>query len=103
MALAESPQRCQINFLGGCLGRRSFRAGRCAGSYPSSTAAIRTQGLRPHREPCQTVKGRDVSIIDHPPGEETQWDWIELPDPPAAWNAGKLANLLVGALSHSSR
>lgn len=70
-----------------------------AGSYPSLTAAIRTLGLRPHCEPCQTVKGRDVSLIEHPPGEETQWDWIELPDPPAAWNAGKLAHLLVGALS----
>ena len=72
------------------------------GSYPSLTSAIRTLGLRPHCEPCQTVKGRDVSIICHPAGEETQWDWIELPDPPAGWNAGRHAHLLVGALSHSS-
>ena len=23
---------------------------------------------------------------DHPAGEETQWDWVELPDPPAGWD-----------------
>jgi hypothetical protein len=34
---------------------------------------------------------------------ETQFDWLELPDPPAGWNAGKQAHLLVGALSHSAR
>jgi transposase len=73
------------------------------GSYPSLTAAIRTHGLRPHCEPCQSVKGRDVAVIDHPPGVETQWDWIELPDPPVSWEAGRHAHLLVGALAHSSR
>jgi hypothetical protein len=41
--------------------------------------------------------------IDHPPGVETQWDWLELPDPPAAWNLGRQGHLLVGALAHSSR
>jgi hypothetical protein len=44
-----------------------------------------------------------VAIIAHPPGEETQWDWLELPDPPAAWGVGRQAHLLVGALAHSSR
>lgn len=73
------------------------------GSYPSLTLAIRALGLRPHCEPCQSVKGRDVSVIDHPPGVETQWDWLELPDPPASWNAGRQGHLLVGALAHSSR
>lgn len=73
------------------------------GSYPSLTLAIRTLGLRPHCEPCQSVKGRDVAVIDHPPGVETQWDWVELPDPPASWAAGRQAHLLVGALAHSSR
>ena len=37
--------------------------------------------------------------IDHPPGEEIQWDWLELPDTP--WE--QPAFLLVGALSHSGR
>ena len=23
--------------------------------------------------------------IEHPPGAETQWDWVELPDPPTGW------------------
>lgn len=72
------------------------------GSYQSLTLAIRRHGLRPHCEPCHAAKGRDVAIIKHPPGEETQWDWVELPNPPAAWGAGKNAHLLVGALAHSS-
>ncbi len=55
-------------------------------------------------EPCHPAKGRPVAVIDHPPGEETQWDWVELPDPPAGWDGyGKKAYLLVGALSHSSK
>lgn len=73
------------------------------GSYPSLTAAIREHRLRPHCEPCQVSRGRDVAIIAHPPGEETQWDWVELPDPPASWGAGRHAHLLVGALAHSGR
>ncbi|MGD9525188.1 hypothetical protein [Pseudonocardia sp.] len=81
------------------------------GSYPSLTAAIRAHELRPHCEPCQTVRGRDVSIIAHPAGEETQWDWVELPDPPPGWGGtavashgpGRQAHLLVGALAHSGR
>lgn len=44
-----------------------------------------------------------MAIIDHPPGAETQWDWVELPDPPAHWGWGRAAHLLVGASSHSSR
>src|SRR5665647_1609842 len=42
-----------------------------------------------------------IAVIDHPPGEETQWDWVELPDPPQGWGWGAQAHLLVGALSHS--
>ncbi|MEO9220824.1 MAG: IS21 family transposase [Mycobacteriaceae bacterium] len=73
------------------------------GSYASLTAAIRTQRLRPHCEACQASRGRDSSIIDHPAGQETQWDWLELPGPPAAWQVGGHAHLLVGALPYSSR
>ncbi len=39
------------------------------------------------------------AVIEHPPGEETQWDWVELPDPPEAWGWGSKAHLFVGALS----
>ena len=74
-----------------------------AGSYPSLTAAIRAHGLRPHCEPCLASKGRDTAIISHPPGEETQWDWVELPNPPASWGVGANAHLLVGSLAHSGR
>ncbi len=74
-----------------------------AGSYPSVTAAIRAHGLRPHCEPCQASRGRDTAVISHPPGEETQWDWVELPNPPASWGGGANAHLLVGSLAHSGR
>ena len=73
------------------------------GSYQSLTAAIRRFGLRPACAACHAARGRDVAIIDHPPGEETQFDWVELPDPPAGWGCGRQAHLLVGALSHSGR
>lgn len=74
-----------------------------AGSYQSLTAAIRGLGLRPVCQACHASAGRDVAIIDHPPGAETQFDWLELPDPPAGWDCGRQAHLLVGALSHSGR
>lgn len=73
------------------------------GGYSTFTRAVRTLRLRPHCEPCAGSKGRDHAIIDHPPGVETQWDWVELPDPPPGWGAGSQAHLLVGALSHSGR
>jgi hypothetical protein len=49
------------------------------------------------------LKGRDSSIITHPPGEETHGDWIELPNPPSSWGLGREAHLLVGSLAHSGR
>ncbi len=65
--------------------------------------ALRERALRPHCEPCAASRGRDVAIIDHPPGAETPWDWLELPDSPRAWAFGATAHLLVGAFSRSSK
>lgn len=73
------------------------------GGYSTFTRALRERALRPHCEPCAAARGRDHAIIDHPAGEETQWDWVELPDAPAGWGVGASAHLLVGALSHSGR
>jgi transposase len=72
-------------------------------SYPTLTRQIRVRGLRPHCERCAAAKGRPVAIIEHPAGEETQWDWLDLPDPPPAWGWGTTASLFVGALAHSGR
>jgi transposase len=72
-------------------------------SYPTLTRQLRARGLRPHCEPCRPAKDRPVALIEHPPGDETQWDWVDLPDPPEHWGWGRCAHLLVGALSHSSR
>lgn len=75
-----------------------------AGGYSTFTRQIRVRGLRPHCEPCQRARGRDVAIIDHEPGQETQWDWLHLPDPPAAWGWPHAeAYLLVGTLPYSGR
>ena len=72
-------------------------------SYPTFTRQLRLRSLRPHCERCHAAKGRPVAIIDHPAGEETQWDWVDLPDPPTAWGWGTNASLFVGALAHSGR
>jgi len=72
------------------------------GGYSSFTRALRTRGLRPACEPCRPAKGRPVAIIEHLAGVETQWDWLELPDPPGHWDGyDRKAFLLVGALAHS--
>ena len=43
-------------------------------SYPTMTRQLRARGLRPACEPCRPTKDRAVAVIEHPPGEETQWD-----------------------------
>ena len=72
-------------------------------SYPTFTRGLRTHRLRPHCEPCASSAGRDHAVIAHPPGEEVQWDWVELPDPPEHWSSGAHAHLLVGALPASGK
>jgi hypothetical protein len=47
------------------------------------------------------VKGRATVVIDHPPGAEIQWDWLELGVCP--WDPTLEVFMLVGALSHSSQ
>ncbi|MEV6654673.1 transcriptional regulator [Streptomyces sp. NPDC051219] len=73
------------------------------GGYSTFTRALRRYDVRPHCDPCHSTRGRDVAIIAHPPGEEIQFDWLELPDPPGVWGVGGHAHLLVGALAHSGR
>ena len=68
-------------------------------SYSTFTRAVRVRDLRPHCEPCSSSNGRATVDIEHPPGEEIQWDWLELNDTP--W--GEKAYVLVGALSCSGR
>ena len=70
-------------------------------SYPTFTRHLRERDLRPHCEACSGVKGRATVIIEHPSGEEVQWDWDELGTCP--WDASVDVSLLVGALSHSSK
>jgi transposase len=73
------------------------------GSYPSFTRALRARELRPACPACAAGSHRESALIAHPPGEETQFDWLELPDPPPGWGLAGPAHLLVGSLAHSSR
>jgi len=69
-------------------------------SYPTLVRELRRLQLRPVCLVCQQRRGKAPTVeIDHPAGEEIQWDWLELHDTP--W--GEPAFLLVGALSHSGR
>jgi transposase len=69
-------------------------------SYPTLVRELRRLELRPVCLVCQHRSGRAPTVeIEHPPGEEIQWDWLELHDTP--W--GEPTFVLVGALSHSGR
>ena len=68
-------------------------------SYVTFARKIRNRGLRPACGACSGTRGRAVAIIDHPAGEECQWDWLELRDTP--W--GSPVFVLVGVLSYSGR
>lgn len=73
------------------------------GAYSTFTRQLRTRRLRPPCEACHPTRDRPAGLIDHPPGEEVQWDWVDLPDPPQAWGWGPTARLLVGTLPYSGR
>jgi transposase len=68
-------------------------------SYQRFTHEVRARDLRPHCEACSGVKGRATIEIEHPPAQEIQWDWNELPEAP--WGAD--AHLLVGSLPCSGK
>jgi transposase len=70
-------------------------------SYPTLTRKLRERGLRPRCEACAGVKGRATVDIEHPPGAEIQWDWVELGECP--WEPAVEVFLLVGSLSYSSK
>lgn len=70
-------------------------------SYQTFTRKIRERQLRPRCEACAGVKGRPTVDIEHPPGGELQWDWLELGVCP--WDPSTEVFMLVGSLSHSSR
>ena len=69
-------------------------------SYPTLVRELRRLELRPVCLVCEHRRGSAVTVeLEHPAGEEIQWDWLELHDTP--W--GQPAFVLLGALSHSGR
>jgi len=71
-------------------------------SYPTLVRELRRLELRPVCLVCEHRRGGAVTVeIDHPPGEEIQWDWLELAPQDVPW--GEATFVLVGALSHSGR
>jgi transposase len=68
--------------------------------YSSLVKEVRRLELRPICPSCKHCRDKAPTVeIDHPPGEEMQWDWLELEETP--W--GRKAYVLVGVLSHSGR
>ena len=78
---------------------RELRALGFSASYQTFTREVRVRSLRPHCEACAGAKGRATTEIEHDPGSETQWDWLELTETP--W--GETAFVQVGALAHSGK
>ena len=71
-------------------------------AYTTLVGELRRLELRPVCLVCAHRRGDAVTIeIDHPAGEEIQWDWLELAAEDVPW--GEPAFVLVGALSHSGR
>ncbi len=71
-------------------------------SYPTLVRELRRLELRPACLVCEHRRGGAVTVeIEHPPGEEIQWDWLELAPEDVPW--GEPAFVLVGALSCSGR
>jgi transposase len=68
-------------------------------SYVTFVRQLRLLGLRPRCEACRTGGYGVTTVIAHEPGEEIQWDWLELSETP--W--GEPAYVLVGALSFSGK
>jgi transposase len=68
-------------------------------SYVTFVRELRLLGLRPRCEACRTGGHGVTTVIAHEPGEEIQWDWLELHETP--W--GQPAYVLVGALSFSGK
>ena len=69
-------------------------------SYATFTRKVRARGLRPACPACATGVTPTIEIT-HPAGEETQFDWVELPGAP--WADGANIDVFVGALAHSGR
>jgi transposase len=71
-------------------------------AYTTLVGELRRLQLRPVCLVCAHRRGEQVTTeIDHPAGEEIQWDWLELSAADVPW--GEPAYVLVGALSHSGR
>jgi transposase len=71
-------------------------------AYTTLVGELRRLELRPVCLVCAHRRGDQVTTeIDHPAGEEIQWDWLELAAGDTPW--GEAAYVLVGALSHSGR
>lgn len=69
-------------------------------SYPSFMRQLAKWKLRPICTDCITVKNRYTTTITHDPGEEIQWDFLELN---STLSSNGKVHLLVGTLPYSSK
>ena len=79
---------------------RGLRRRRTVSSNRTAKTGTRNTGRTPAAlRGLSGVKGRDTIEIEHPPGEEIQWDWFERRNAP--WEA--TAYVLLGTLPHSGK
>ena len=70
-------------------------------SYVTFAREVLRRRMRPRCEACVSRRGHGSTIeIEHEPGEEIQWDWVELTGAPWGSDKGLLLN---GTLSYSGR
>ncbi|MDH6123809.1 IS21 family transposase [Kitasatospora sp. GP82] len=70
------------------------------GGYSTFTRALRKREVRP---PCGLCHPNRSTASPRRTDEEVRFEWLELPDPPAKWDCGSHARLLLGSLSRSGR
>ncbi len=51
-------------------------------SYQCFTAELRGRQPGPICPDCLSARSRSTVELEHKPGEEAQWDWVELPGAP---------------------
>ncbi|MEV6209147.1 IS21 family transposase [Kitasatospora sp. NPDC051914] len=68
------------------------------GAYSTFTRALRRHLTRPCCELCHRGRGPTCGTV-----EDVQFDWVQLPAPPAEWDCGRQAYLLMGSLTRSGR
>ncbi|WP_329564902.1 Mu transposase domain-containing protein [Kitasatospora sp. NBC_01266] len=73
------------------------------GRYSTFTRALRKHQARPACAFCCSVGPGGGDAAPRPADEKIRFEWLELTDPPAQWDGGSPARLLLGSLVRPDR